>query len=119
MNEIKPFGWVHRRCVDDMKEYVAEGKNSQVPVWAMREFDINVPLYDQSAIDALQAEVRRATSAVESKAGWEWKSRAERAEAAVERLKELCSRMVPVFEAARPLVLTLEELKRAAMKEQS
>lgn len=44
--------------------------------------------YDQSAIDALRAEVMQ--------------------------LRELCRDMLPVFEAARPLVLNLERLKEAA-----
>lgn len=42
----------------------------------------------KAEIEALRAELREAWSAVDSKAGWEWKKRAEQAETRAERLAE-------------------------------
>jgi hypothetical protein len=47
------------------------------------------PLYPQSALDALRGEVAAAYAAVESKAGWEWKRKAEEAERRVAELEAL------------------------------
>lgn len=93
-NEIKPVAWC---AVDDMRNEwaFAWGGTGRRP-WH------DSPLYDQSAIDALskqiselktmlsiaefqrkemQAERDEAFAAADSKAGWEWKKRAEKAEA--------------------------------------
>ena len=59
MNEIKPFGWVHKSSVAEIEEFRDEALAWPVPVFSKKEFNIDVPLYDQSAIDALQAEVER------------------------------------------------------------
>lgn len=50
------------------------------------------PLYSQRALDALRGEVAAAYAAVESKAGWEWKRRAEEAERRVAELEATLSR---------------------------
>lgn len=55
----------------------------------LREYHYDPVLVDAAnEIEALRAEVRDAYAAADSKAGWEWKKRAEAAEARAERLAE-------------------------------
>lgn len=73
-------------------------------------------LYSQQSIDALRAEVELARD------GWHMANgtaelamkHRDEAEAEADALRELCRDMLPVFEAARPLVLNLERLRDAA-----
>jgi len=95
-NEIKPVAWVER---NESGHYQMVAHNLES--WANRRANPQL-LYDQSAIDVLssqiselktmlsiaefqrkemQAERDEAFAAADSKAGWEWKKRAEKAEA--------------------------------------
>jgi hypothetical protein len=59
-------------------------------LWRNHGYDTGgEPLYPQSALDALRGEVAAAYAAVESKAGWEWKRKAEEAERRVAELEAL------------------------------
>lgn len=84
MAEVKAVAWM---C-DDGRPFKSEAEARR------NSWTTAYPLYDQSAIDTLTAE--RDVSMAEC-----------------ERLRTLCRDMLPVFEAARPLVLNLERLRDA------
>ena len=73
-NEIKTVAWV------DLDTWIATNDAGDSFFTDYQDED-TVAVYDQSAIDRLTAERADALAAVSSKAGWEWKKRAEQAEA--------------------------------------
>ncbi len=108
MDEIKPVAWMCNAHV-----FFMEGNAKDYAL------DVEMPVfgvYDQQAIDSLRAEVERLAKLC-NELGNDWVSEMEackRAEAEADALRELCRDMLPVFEAARPLVLNLERLRDAA-----
>jgi hypothetical protein len=64
--------------------------------------------------DALSAQVKQLTASLA-----ESEARAELAAAEIANLRQLCRDMLPVFQAARPLVLNLERLKDAALAQEA
>lgn len=90
MDEIKPVAWAFGQ---DWSQFQADRQECRLlPNFYWGE-DLSLSsdyaaLYDQQAIDTLQAEVAEAWAAADSKAGWEWKKRAERAEAEADALRK-------------------------------
>lgn len=129
--QIKPVAWYAELDApsfrDHGQKYGPEWPSSRdrLPAEQTVELDGGLmtikhqPLYDQQAIDTLRAEVESLNETVKflSSRLLSFDMRAERAEAEAEALRQLCRDMLPVFEAARPLVLNLERL-RDATKEQ-
>jgi len=101
--DVEPVGWA-RLDADGLLDFSdAEVRPTQADIDYLPVGSAYVPVYPQSAIDTLraqleaaEAEKREAWAAVESKAGWEWKKRAEAAEAAAARLRGLLQQTAAV-----------------------
>ena len=76
MSDIKPIGFM----ADNGIGGVPSLHFGEIPKFVALAHSTSL-LYDQSAIDRLTAERDDALAAADSKAGWEWKKRAEKAEA--------------------------------------
>lgn len=105
--QIKPVAFV-----------IFTGRKKPDVEWMAREVERGERLYSQQSIDALRAEVDEQCRlhAIGMERELALIARAERAEAEAEALRALCRDMLPVFEAARPLVLNLDRLRDAARK---
>jgi len=101
--EIEPAAWIKPRDINCLG---FEDGHTWPGVFRHETDEHTVPLYDQAAIDTLraqleaaEAEKREAWAAVESKAGWEWKKRAEAAEAECARLRGINSDLCRIHNA--------------------
>ena len=104
--DVEPVGWA-RLDADGLLDFSdAEVRPTQADIDYLPVGSAYVPVYPQSAIDTLraqleaaEAEKREAWAAVESKAGWEWKKRAEAAEAECARLRGINSDLCRIHNA--------------------
>lgn len=103
--KVTPVAWIVTNGGESCEPWL-EYEQSEVD--ALPAVCIAEPLYSAATVAELRAEVASAYAAVESKAGWEWKRRAEEAERRVGALEAEISKWQGLYRSME-LVCEVQE----------